>query len=83
MARNETVPCFPLAENKWINSEPLGKEALHGKMMLIDFFTYCCINCIHMLPFVHELEQSHPAEDGLVVVGVHSAKFPTEKVLFS
>lgn len=52
-----------------------------GKVVLLDFFTYCCINCIHILPDLHQLEKRHSVQDGLVIVGVHSAKFPNEKVL--
>ncbi|XP_056897596.1 NHL repeat-containing protein 2 [Takifugu flavidus] len=68
---------------EWINTEgplSLNKE-LAGKVVLLDFFTYCCINCLHILPDLHQLEKKYSAEDGLVVVGVHSAKFPNEKVL--
>ncbi|KAF1373850.1 hypothetical protein PFLUV_G00243210 [Perca fluviatilis] len=68
---------------EWLNTEgplSLNKE-LAGKVVLLDFFTYCCINCMHILPDLHQLEKKHSAKDGLVVVGVHSAKFPNEKVL--
>ncbi|XP_070707716.1 NHL repeat-containing protein 2 [Pempheris klunzingeri] len=68
---------------EWLNTEgplSLNKE-LAGKVVLLDFFTYCCINCMHILPDLHQLEKKHSVEDGLVVVGVHSAKFPNEKVL--
>ncbi|XP_022051733.1 NHL repeat-containing protein 2 [Acanthochromis polyacanthus] len=68
---------------EWLNTEgplSLNKE-LAGKVVLLDFFTYCCINCIHILPDLHQLEEKHPVKDGLVIVGVHSAKFPNEKVL--
>ncbi|KAM6897013.1 NHL repeat-containing protein 2 [Xenentodon cancila] len=68
---------------EWLNTEgplSLNKE-LAGKVVLLDFFTYCCINCMHILPDLHRLEQRHPVKDGLVIVGVHSAKFPNEKVL--
>ncbi|AWP17732.1 putative NHL repeat-containing protein 2 [Scophthalmus maximus] len=68
---------------EWLNTE--GPLSLHkdlaGKVVLLDFFTYCCINCMHILPDLHQLEEKHSVEDGLVVVGVHSAKFPNEKVL--
>ncbi|KAM4524884.1 NHL repeat-containing protein 2 [Odontesthes bonariensis] len=67
----------------WLNTEgplSLNKE-LAGKVVLLDFFTYCCINCLHILPDLHQLEERHSVEDGLVIVGVHSAKFPNEKVL--
>ncbi|XP_039894954.1 NHL repeat-containing protein 2 [Simochromis diagramma] len=68
---------------EWLNTEgplSLNKE-LAGKVVLLDFFTYCCINCIHILPDLHQLEKRHSVKDGLVIVGVHSAKFPNEKVL--
>ncbi|XP_073774669.1 NHL repeat-containing protein 2 isoform X2 [Danio rerio] len=68
---------------EWLNTDgplSLGKELL-GKVVLLDFFTYCCINCIHILPDLHQLEKNYSIQDGLIVVGVHSAKFPNEKVL--
>ena len=54
---------------------------LKGKVVLLDFFTYCCINCLHILPHLKEFEKKHPVQDGLVIVGVHSAKFTNEKAL--
>ena len=45
--------------------------------MVLDFWTYCCINCIHVLPELKKLEKAYPNE--LVVIGVHSAKFETEQ----
>nr|XP_057917695.1 NHL repeat-containing protein 2 [Doryrhamphus excisus] len=68
---------------EWLNTKgPLSfKKELAGKVVLLDFFTYCCINCMHILPDLHHLEQKHSIQDGLVIVGVHSAKFPNEKVL--
>ncbi|KAJ1140331.1 hypothetical protein NDU88_006688 [Pleurodeles waltl] len=68
---------------QWLNIEAplyLHKD-LRGKVVILDFFTYCCINCMHLLPDLHELEQQYSDKDGLLVVGVHSAKFPNEKVL--
>ena len=63
---------------KWLNTrEPLSKRDLRGKFVLLDFWTYCCINCIHILPELKKLEKKYP--DKLVVIGVHSAKFETEK----
>ena len=68
----------------WLNvTSPLqfGKKgSLQGKVVVLDFFTYCCVNCLHVLPDLHRLEQQHPPQDGLVVIGVHSAKFLNEKV---
>ena len=62
----------------WLNTAgPLELEKLHGKFVLLDFWTYCCINCMHILPELKKLEQAHPNE--LVVIGVHSAKFETER----
>ncbi|XP_032429455.1 NHL repeat-containing protein 2 [Xiphophorus hellerii] len=68
---------------EWLNTtEPLSlSKELAGKVVLLDFFTYCCINCMHILPDLHQLEKRHSVEDGLVIIGVHSAKFPNEKVL--
>ncbi|CAH2323141.1 NHL repeat-containing 2 [Pelobates cultripes] len=68
---------------EWLNTEcPLSLHGnLHGKVVVLDFFTYCCINCIHLLPDLHALENKYSDTDGLVIIGVHSAKFPNEKVL--
>lgn len=62
----------------WINtSGPIRWKDLRGKVVLIDFWTYCCINCHHVIPDLEKLEAKYG--DGLVVVGVHSAKFEAEK----
>ncbi|XP_061089141.1 NHL repeat-containing protein 2 [Conger conger] len=82
--RKEDLKVPDFAEGlEWLNTEhPLSLESeLSGKVVVLDFFTYCCINCIHVLPDLHLLEQRHSVKDGLVVVGVHSAKFPNERVL--
>ncbi|KAH8244706.1 hypothetical protein KR038_006533 [Drosophila bunnanda] len=64
----------------WFNvSQPLSLVGLQGKIVVLDFFTYCCINCIHILPDLHSLEEQFPIESGLVVVGVHSPKFENER----
>lgn len=65
----------------WFNvTEPLTfGGALKGKVVVLDFFTYCCINCMHILPDLKRLEERYTIEDGLVVIGVHSAKFDNEK----
>lgn len=61
----------------WINtSGPLELKDLRGKFVLLDFWTYCCINCMHILPELKKLEAAYPKQ--LVVIGVHSAKFDTE-----
>ncbi len=62
----------------WINTAgPLSVRDLKGKFVLLDFWTYCCINCMHILPELKKLEQAYPNE--IVVIGVHSAKFDGEK----
>jgi len=71
------APEFP-AVLQWLNTDKalrLGK--LRGKVVLLDFWTYCCINCQHILPDLARLEKKYP--DELVVIGVHSGKFLGEK----
>lgn len=73
-------PEFPSSLD-WFNSRPLSfSDELSGKIVVLDFFTYCCINCIHVLPDLERLEQRYAPADGVVIVGVHSAKFGNEKV---
>lgn len=69
------------AELEWLNTKEAltFKSHLKGKVVVLDFFTYCCINCMHILPDLHALEEELSVEDGLVVIGVHSAKFENEK----
>ncbi len=70
------LPPFPEGLD-WLNvSAPLRIEDLRGKVVLFDFWTYGCINCIHMIPVFKELEEKYP--DELVIIGVHSAKFANE-----
>src|SRR2546430_13434607 len=62
----------------WLNTDkPLSLSALKGKVVLLDFWTYGCINCMHIIPDLKRLEKKYPNE--LVVIGVHSAKFENEK----
>jgi thiol-disulfide isomerase/thioredoxin/sugar lactone lactonase YvrE len=62
----------------WLNTAgPLRLKDLRGKIVVLDFWTLCCINCIHTLPDLAKLEKKYPNE--LVVIGVHSAKFSNEK----
>ncbi|OXB82346.1 UNVERIFIED_CONTAM: hypothetical protein H355_009271 [Colinus virginianus] len=80
--RDLTVPELG-GDLQWLNTEdPISlHKDLCGKVVVLDFFTYCCINCLHLLPDLRELEHQYSDKDGLVIIGVHSAKFPNEKVL--
>ncbi len=70
------APDFP-AGAEWINtSAPVSMADLRGKIVLLDFWTYGCINCIHIIPDLKRLEAEYP--EALVVIGVHSAKFTNE-----
>lgn len=63
----------------WLNvSRPLTREDLRGKIVLLDFWSYCCINCLHVLPELKYLEQKYRNQP-FVVIGVHSGKFPQER----
>jgi thiol-disulfide isomerase/thioredoxin len=63
---------------EWLNTGgPIRMKDLRGKVVLLDFWTYCCINCIHILPDLEKLEKKYANQ--LVVIGVHSAKFNAEK----
>jgi thiol-disulfide isomerase/thioredoxin len=64
----------------WLNSPPLTAEELRGKVVLVDFWTYSCINCLRALPYVREWEQRY-GDHGLVVIGVHAPEFAFERNL--
>lgn len=75
--RRMNVEPFP-DDLAWINtSRPIRPDELRGKFVLLDFWTYCCINCMHILPELKKLEKAYPRN--LVVIGVHSAKFDAEQ----
>jgi len=62
----------------WLNTAgPIRLSDLRGKIVILDFWTLCCINCIHVLPDLARLEKKYPNQ--VVVIGVHSAKFDNEK----
>ena len=63
----------------WINGGPLTMEELQGQVVLIDFWTYTCINCIRTFPFLKQWHSRY-ADDGLVIVGVHTPEFEFEKI---
>ena len=76
-AGTRVAPAFPTGLD-WINTggEPLTLAALHGKILLLDFWTYGCVNCMHIIPDLKRLQEKY--DDTLVVIGVHSAKFEAE-----
>lgn len=63
---------------QWLNSEPLTSEQLRGKVVLVDFWTYSCINCIRTVPYVRAWAGKY-RDQGLVVIGVHAPEFAFEK----
>ncbi|VVE47839.1 Thiol-disulfide oxidoreductase YkuV [Pandoraea pneumonica] len=63
---------------QWLNSPPLTAQALRGKVVLIDFWTYSCINCLRTLPYVKAWAQKY-RDQGLVVIGVHAPEFAFER----
>lgn len=65
---------------EWLNSAPLSGESLRGKVVLVDFWTYDCINCQHTLPYVNDWAKKYE-KDGLVVIGVHTPEYPYEKII--
>jgi cytochrome c biogenesis protein CcdA/thiol-disulfide isomerase/thioredoxin len=62
----------------WLNSDPLTMDGLRGKVVLIDFWTYSCINCLRTLPYVRAWDEAY-RDDGLVIVGVHTPEFSFER----
>jgi cytochrome c biogenesis protein CcdA/thiol-disulfide isomerase/thioredoxin len=63
----------------WLNSEPLTMAGLRGKVVVIDFWTYSCINCLRTLPYLKRWDEAY-RDKGLVLVGVHSPEFAFERV---
>ena len=64
---------------EWYNSDPLYFEAnLKNKLVLIDFWTSCCCDCLHLLPVLEKLEKKFEGENGVAFIGVHSGKFEAE-----
>jgi thiol-disulfide isomerase/thioredoxin len=76
--RRDNLPGFPGA-TEWINSPPLTIESLKGKVVLVDFWTFECYNCLNALPHVKELYAKYK-DRGFIVVGVHTPEFAAERV---
>jgi thiol-disulfide isomerase/thioredoxin len=76
-AAQSPAPNFSGISN-WFNSAPLNMADLRGKVILVDFWTYGCVNCVNTLPHVTELYAKY-RDRGLVVVGIHTPEFPFER----
>jgi thiol-disulfide isomerase/thioredoxin len=76
-AAEQTAPDFTGLGN-WFNSPPLKLADLRGKVVLVDFWTYGCVNCVNTLPHVTQLYAKY-RDRGLVVVGIHTPEFPFER----
>ncbi|KGH30518.1 cytochrome c biogenesis protein DipZ [Comamonas testosteroni] len=63
---------------QWLNSKPLGEQDLRGKVVLVDFWTYSCINCLRTLPYVKAWAEKY-RDQGLIVIGVHAPEFAFER----
>src|SRR5271163_532935 len=73
----DLMPSLAGAEG-WLNSPPLSLEALKGKVVLVDFWTYSCINCLRAIPYVRAWADKY-RDQGLVVIGVHAPEFAFER----
>ena len=81
--KNTETPTGPLAPElipggAWINSEPLTLAELKGKVVIVDFWTYSCINCQRTLPYIEKWYETYK-DKGLVVIGIHAPEFTFEK----
>jgi cytochrome c biogenesis protein CcdA/thiol-disulfide isomerase/thioredoxin len=85
-ASNKASGALPIEGNlppldgavQWLNSPPLNAQALKGKVVLVDFWTYSCINCLRTLPYVKAWAEKY-RDQGLVVIGVHAPEFAFER----
>ena len=69
----------PAGLDGWINSDPLEVEDLKGNIVLLDFWTYTCVNCIRTLSYLKEWHEKY-ADEGLLIIGVHTPEFEFEKL---
>ncbi len=76
------TPAMPplVGATQWLNSMPLSNEMLRGKVVLVDFWTYSCINCLRTLPYLKAWDEKYRSQ-GLVIIGVHAPEFAFEKDL--
>ena len=76
-SRSSAAPEFT-GIDKWLNSPPLTLQQLRGKVVLVDFWTYTCPNCINTLPYVKSWNQKYK-DQGLTVIGVHTPEYAFER----
>lgn len=78
MAEHVRAPDLAHAGLRWFNVEaPLSLRDLAGRLVILDFWTFCCVNCMHILPILRRVEEAFPRE--VAVIGVHSPKFAAER----
>ncbi len=74
------TPAPAIASDTWLNSEPLSMQQLHGKVVLVEFWTFGCWNCRNVEPYIKAWHKRYNAR-GLTVIGVHAPEFSYEKKL--
>lgn len=72
-------PAPPIEVEGWLNSDPLTPEDLEGQVVIYDFWTYSCVNCIRTMPYLRAWYERY-RDDGLQIIGVHSPEFEFEKI---
>ena len=75
---SESAVAPELAKGEWINSAPLKLQDLRGRVVLVEFWTFGCINCRNTLPFIKTWHERY-RDKGLAIIGVHSPEFPEER----
>ena len=79
-ATPQGVPAPQIKSDTWINSQPLAWESLRGKVVLVEFWTFDCINCRHVIPYLKEMDADY-RDQGFTIIGVHSPEFKHEQDL--
>lgn len=73
-----TAPEIDRKDLTWFNTPtPLSLKSLRGRVVILDFWTYCCINCVQILPTLRQVEETFPTQ--VAVIGIHSPKFAAER----
>jgi thiol-disulfide isomerase/thioredoxin len=73
-------PLAPAIHNEvWLNSDPLADADLRGKVVILDFWTFGCINCVRTIPALREMYDTYKDDPGVVLIGMHTPEFSYEK----